>query len=269
MGEYENMTFFLGFGIYFVLSILLVLRVAPVWLYRLFASLILVFEGVAIGLRWASTGHPPILGVFEESLSASWVLTFFTLVFDSRRRFAFITIPFAFLTLFYGLGSDLSGRPLIISEQSWWVYFHVLFAWIAYGFYTLSFCASLCITLKKRFRRFAACEPLAARFIHNGLLSGFIAQTVMFVLGSFYSTRLHGAWWMWDPVEFLFIVSWFLFAIAIHGRLFYGWRNERVSAWIMAAFLATLILYWGLVFFPWSTYHIFEPEIKSHFYNIF
>ena len=31
----------------------------------------------------------------------------------------------------------------------------------------------------------------------------FIGQTVFFVIGSYYSGRLHGRWWMWDTVEYL------------------------------------------------------------------
>lgn len=264
MGHIENLTYFISFGLYFALSVLLFFRRTPVWLYRAVALAILIIQGISIGFRWSSTGHPPILGTFEESLCASWTLTLFTLILDNRKRFAFITVPFAFLTLFYGLGADLTARPLIISEQSLWVYFHVLFAWIAYGFYTLCLCASVCILYGRRCNIASGWENAADWLLHNGLLLGFSAQTVMFLLGAYYSTRLHGVWWMWDPVEFLFVVSWFAFAIAIHGRLFYGWRLEKVSAWTIASFAATMLLYWGLRFFPWASYHVFDIEVKMH-----
>lgn len=265
MGYIESITFFSAFGLYLVLSLMLVLRAATPPVYRLIGITILALLGSSIAFRWADTSHPPILGTFEEALAASWMLMLFSVILDPMARFAFITVPMAFLTLLYGLGYDLSGRPLVISEQSLWVYFHVLFAWVAYGFYTLSFGASVCVLLGKRSKYFESVDKIK-KSIYNWLLYGLTAQTVMFVIGSYYSSLLHGSWWIWDPVEYLFIVSWFLFSVAIHGRLFFGWNMEKVSAWTVAAFFATMVLYWGLTLFPWATYHIFDPEIKTHFF---
>lgn len=264
MVSIETIAFNTGMAVYGVLSIMLPLRLAPVWFYKTGTACILVLHGIFIGMRWYSIGHPPILGTFEETLAASWALTFISLIFDNKRRLAFIVIPLAFLTLLYGLNFDNTERPLIISEQSYWVYFHALFAWIAYGFYTLCAGASLCALLKKRIKFFSADNDFVEMLLHNGLLLGFTAQTVMFVLGAYYSSRLHGNWWIWDPVNYLFVVSWFLFAAAMHGRLFFAWKQEKVALWILLGFAGTLALYWGLIYVPWSTYHIFDPEIKIH-----
>jgi ABC-type transport system involved in cytochrome c biogenesis permease subunit len=86
----------------------------------------------------------------------------------------------------------------------------------------------------------------------------------MFVLGSYYSILLHGVWWLWDTVEYLFVVSWFLYAIPIHGRILYGWGDRRLAALTVLATAGTIILYWGLVYFPWTTYHVFDTELVVH-----
>jgi ABC-type transport system involved in cytochrome c biogenesis permease subunit len=216
----------------------------------------LFFEGTAIAIRWSNTGHPPIFGTFEETLAASWTVLLFAIILDRKGRFAHIAIPIAAVTILYGLNFNTTGKPLTISEQSLWVDFHALFAWIAYGFHTFSFICALGILLKK---------PWAGgQILYRWLLWGFLAQTIMFVLGSYYTIRLFGAWWVWDTVEYLFVVSWFLYAIPIHGRILYGWGDRRLAGFTVLATVATIILYWGLIYFPWTTYHIFDTELVVH-----
>ena len=248
----------------------------------LFAALLI--EGVYIGIRWFHTGHPPIFGTFEATLSASWMLILFSILIDRKARFAWFIIPFAALMLVYGLNFDKTGKPLVISEQSYWVWFHALFAWIAYGFYTFSFAGAVGILLNPPLpplSKSPSFPPLKKGgegglkegkggfdldvFTCKTLLWGFLAQTIMFVLGSYYSIRLHGSWWVWDPVEYLFIVSWFLYAIPIHGRILYSWGLKRTAWLIILGMIGTMLLYWSLIYFPFSTYHIFDTEFKSHF----
>lgn len=218
----------------------------------------LVFEGTAIAIRWSSTGHPPIFGTFEEALAASWAVILFALVLDRQGRFARIWAPIAAGTMLYGLAFDSTHMPLTISELSLWVDFHALFAWIAYGFYTFSFILALGILLKKPWAENAA-NPLS-----RWLLWGFLAQTIMFVLGSYYSTLLYGAWWVWDTVEYLFVASWFLYAIPVHGKILFGWDDRRLAALTVLATAGTVALYWGLIYLPWTTYHIFDVAFKMH-----
>ncbi|MBI3754382.1 MAG: cytochrome c biogenesis protein CcsA [Deltaproteobacteria bacterium] len=232
--------------------------------YLSIASAILLVEGAYIGIRWFDTGHPPMFGTFEATLTASWILILLSVFIDRKERFAGFIIPFALLTLLYGLKFDRSGKPLIISEQSYWVYFHALFAWIAYGFYTFSFAGAALSIIQKKPASDSQREALD-EFIYRMLLNGFLAQTIMFVLGSYYSIRLHGSWWVWDPVEYLFVVSWCLYALPIHGRILYGWGAKRVAWLTVLAMAGTMLLYWGLIYFPFATYHIFDTDIKSHY----
>ena len=280
--------------------------------YRVSYVLSIALLGALIGVRWYHAGHPPIFGTYEETLSASFAVTLFSLFLDREGRFARFTASFAFFTLLYGSFFDSSLKPLVISEQSLWVEFHALFAWIAYGFYALVFAAAMGVLIKKvtprptplgvsapkgggtlRLRRTedgsggikketveapSASLPSASLrtgrtgraglsdwLMHKGLLYGFIGQTVFFVIGAYYSARLHGRWWTWDTVEYLFVASWLIYAVAMHGRILSGWSDKRTAAWVAAGFAALLFLYWGLVYFPHSTYHIFDIEFKTHF----
>lgn len=260
---------------FFVVSLTGIGRVRLV--YRGLSGLILIALGAAIALRWQVSGHPPILGVFEATLMAAWTIILYGLLFDKAKGvggshggeglFSRYSSIAALLTLLYGLLFDTQVKPLVISEQSLWVYFHALFSWVAYGFYMLSLFAAIVVIFqgdRADDNRRKARLAVADWALHRGLLYGFTAQTAFFILGAYYSTLLHGAWWVWDPVEYLFVMSWFLYAIAIHGRIFFAWKSRKVAIWVVAAFVVLLALYWGLSFIPWATYHIFDPGIKVH-----
>jgi ABC-type transport system involved in cytochrome c biogenesis permease subunit len=218
----------------------------------------LVLETSHIGLRWAKTGHPPIFGTFEETLAAAFTILLFALILDRRGNLAHIALPIAAATMLYGLGFDTTHKTLTLFELSLWVDFHALFAWVSYGFYTFSFIAALCVLLGRDWRKDAGVA------MYCWLLWGFVAQTTMYVLGAYYSILLHGWWWVWDAVEYLFVVSWLLYAVTIHGKILFGWNVRRCAVVVVLASVATFLLYWGLVFVPWTTYHIFDTDIVIH-----
>jgi ABC-type transport system involved in cytochrome c biogenesis permease subunit len=259
MTPLETTFFYISMALCLALSVLSNLRKGlSASGYLLMAFAVLVFEGTAIGVRWSSTGHPPVFGTFEEALSASWAVILFAIILDRKGRYAHIAMPIAALTMLYGLAFDTTGMPVTISEKSLWVDFHALFAWISWGFYTFSFICAVGVLSKR---------PWAEGSVQNlytWLVWGFFTQTIMFVLGSYYSILLYGSWWVWDSVEYLFVVSWFLYAIPIHGKILYGWDERRLAKYTVLATVANVVLYWGLIYFPWSTYHIFDVEFKIH-----
>lgn len=267
--NYEAIMFFVAIGLSMVtvISIFQKASLRPLGFVCISATTLLL--GVVIALRWSATGHPPILGSYEEVLSASFTLSLFTLIFYRRAEVARVTAALLLITLLYGLTFDPLRRPLVISEQSLWVYFHALFAWIAYGFYAVCFAFSFWILRRKtsdRLRRVAA-DPHGdndARLLQTLLLYGFSAHTVMFILGSYYSSLLHGTWWDWDPVEYLFVASWLIYGTALHGRVLNGWKRERIAKWVVMGSVVTVLLYWALIYIPWTTYHVFDTQLKVH-----
>ena len=61
-----------------------------------FYVLAIALLGALIGVRWYHAGHPPIFGTYEETLSASFAVTLFSLILDRGGRFARFTASFAF-----------------------------------------------------------------------------------------------------------------------------------------------------------------------------
>lgn len=255
------------FNIAFVIAAALMVGISMVFSKRrhgeiiLWGALLVVL--CVVLYRWYGSGHPPMLGTFEQTLSAAMTLLLTSLA--TGRRLA-IRAPLGGMVIFvllYGLFFDTQLRPLVISEQSLLVYIHVFFAWVAYGLYTAAFLVAVRVLASDR-----ACSSDAGWAFGRGLVLGLSAQGASFIVGSYYSAQLHGSWWVWDTVEYLFLISWLLYGVALHGRVLMGWKDRVVARWVVAAFVATVALYWGLVYVPWATYHVFDIEVKSHIYSI-
>lgn len=230
---------------------------------------------ISAGIRWAEAGHPPINGTYEAALAGSWFLALCAFLAVRRQREIAQLIPwtalFALLHLAYGLAFNTRHVPLTISEQSIWVDLHALFAWLAYGEFHISFFLSVVLILKGReeilfpgwFKDLPSPDILD-ELVFKYIVFGFIFHTLMFALGSYYSSILYGKWWTWDPVDTLFLISWLVFGIIIHMRLFYGWKRERMARLVLIGMATIMIGYWSLIYTPWATYHIFDIDLKMH-----
>jgi ABC-type transport system involved in cytochrome c biogenesis permease subunit len=252
----------------------------------------LVSQAASAGIRWYGIGHPPVFGTYEAALAGSWFMLLYT-AFSHRsihghfKALLFTTVPLAILTIAYGLTFNTERIPLTISERSLWVDFHALFSWLAFGSYAAAAClagvylwksrvgswesaefgdspdstTSLCSVRKSGTVPSEVLDDLIFRYINLG----FINHTVMFALGSYYSSILFGVWWQWDPVNSTSLITWLSYGLAIHMRLFYGWKGSRGANLSIVAFLTAIVSYWGLVYFPpGSTYHVFDIELKAH-----
>ena len=235
----------------------------------------LVTHLISVAIRWIQAGHPPVFGTYEATLAASWFLLLTAFLAVKRHREAVLLIPltafFALLHVAYGLTFNVEHIPLTISEQSIWVDLHALAAWLAYGELSISFLLASLLLLqraewfpKSGFFEHSLSMEILDELVFKYLVLGFLFHTAMFALGSYYSSILFGKWWTWDPVDSLFLLSWFIFAIIIHLRLFYGWKGERMAKLVLIGMAALLISYWSLVYIPWATYHIFDIDLKLH-----
>lgn len=225
-------------------------------------------------IRWIGAGHPPVFGTFEATLAASWFLMLFVaLSFGSAHRqfrlLVLMAVPIALLLLAYGVAFfDTSRIPLTISERSLWVEFHALFSWLAFAPFTLATCLSGFYLWSTRSRGAAAPAPahadtvdeLAFRYI----TLGFVSHSIMFALGSYYSSILFGTWWRWDPAFSLSLIAWLLVGLYIHLRLFYQWNGKRAARLFLAIFALIGFSYWGLIYLPAGrTFHVFDLDLKA------
>ncbi|MBN2497463.1 MAG: cytochrome c biogenesis protein CcsA [Deltaproteobacteria bacterium] len=99
--------------------------------------------------------HPPFTNMYESLVFFAWSLVLVTLVAErigERRRFWVLgVIAMVFADLSMGLASlslDRQIAPLVPALQSWWLYIHVITAFLAYACFLLAAAAGLLFLLR-------------------------------------------------------------------------------------------------------------------------
>jgi cytochrome c-type biogenesis protein CcsB len=214
-----------------------------------------IVQTAAIALRWSITGHPPIIGDYENALAASWVILGLFLVlqlrFPALRPVGVAVVPFSLLMLGYGVTRSPTLQPLTPVFRSPWLFVHIGFAWLAYGSYVVAAGLASLFLLKARSGGGSAfyahlpspgvIDELSYRFI----AFGFVADSVMMVAGAIWANSLWGSYWSWDPIQTWSLICWLVYGIYLHLRVIHGWRRERAAWMAIAAIVTVIVSFWA------------------------
>jgi cytochrome c-type biogenesis protein CcsB len=75
------------------------------------------------------------------------------------------------------------------------------------------------------------------------VMIGFPIWTFGVICGAIWGEHAWGRYWGWDPKETFAFITWAIFAIYLHARVTYGWKEKRaaiITAFGFAAILFTL-----------------------------
>jgi ABC-type transport system involved in cytochrome c biogenesis permease subunit len=233
-------------------------------------ALLLITAGIVV--RWRAIGHPPVFGSYENSLACSWFLLVTTLVLTVVgkrapywRCSALVTLPSVVAVVLWGTRFSMNRIDLTISERSIWIDLHAGVAWVAYAAATVAlFVAVLAVAhgVVARLERGMAIGLPPRQWTDEMLVQStswaFLGVTAIIATGAWYSWLLFGEAWRWDVVEVLALVNWLAFGLALHLRLFYGWRGTRLATVVLFGYVVLLAMFWILALFPVSSYHFFE-----------
>lgn len=226
-----------------------------------------VLHTAVVAWRWVESGHVPTIGNFENALVGGWFIVAMTLWAGWRERYPLLAagaLPFALLILGVGAMSDTEARPLVAALQSFWLYIHIFFAWLAYGAYTVACGAGILYLV--RTRKGAAPPDATERERLGGLdelmlravVFGFITDTIMIAAGSIWAKNLWGAYWSWDPVETWSLLSWLVYGLALHLRITLGWHGRRFAWVVVVAIIGVLVSFWGVNLVMEGSLHVFN-----------
>jgi cytochrome c-type biogenesis protein CcsB len=225
-----------------------------------------VIHSALVLVRWAAGGHPPVTDVYELNLLGTWFTVLVFLIFEglgkADKAIGLVVIPVVFLVLGYGFVLRSEAAPMGPAFKSPWLGVHVIFAWLAFGCYTVAFGASLLYLLKAKYPSWKTLSKVTSlesldltsyRFI----VLGFINQAVMLVSGAIWAKSLWGHYWSWDALETWSLIAFLYYAFYLHTRSFLKWKNKR-AAWVSVIGLVVLaISFWGVELFGPSVH----PEI--------
>ena len=239
---------------------------------RVLVVLGLILHTLAIAARFRATGRLPWSGDYENSLTGGFfIIVLFAWTFFKRKDLqpvGVVIMPATLLLMGFGVMRSPSLTPMAASLKTFWLYIHVYFAMISFGAYTLAMGAgAVLLTMIRREKRHAEPHPffdflpdkarldeLTFRYV----VFGFITDAIMIVAGAIWAKDLWGSYWSWDPVETWSLISWLVYAFAIHARLTLGWKMERFALVTVLALITVFISYFGVTFIVESSIHAFS-----------
>ena len=243
------------------------------WIFRarwagISATIVTAFgwllQTAGIGLRWWEShqigyGHVPLSNLYESLVFFSWVTVIVYLYIEWRTKArvigAFAT-PFACLAMAYASFSpDVrnSIEPLIPALQSNWLIAHVITCFLGYGAFAVACGLGIMYLLKKRL---GDSGPLAAfpslksldELMHQTIIFGFLWLSAGIITGAVWADQAWGTYWSWDPKETWSLITWFVYATALHARFVRGWSGSRIAVISIIGFASVFFTYFGVNF---------------------
>ncbi len=210
-----------------------------------------------LALRWVITGSAPMANGYEAMLSVAWMSSAAAL---ALRRKARITAAFGLLMSGLSLLAARAGQadPSIghampaLSSPLLCVHVSVIMA--AYALLSFTFVcgiAALAVHYCARRRgadaagRVKALQELSLLMLHPAMA----ALAAGILAGSVWANISWGAYWSWDPKETWALITFMVYAAALHRRSVP--RLARPLAWhayMVCAFLSILMTYFGVNF---------------------
>ncbi|MEW6220177.1 MAG: c-type cytochrome biogenesis protein CcsB [Thermodesulfobacteriota bacterium] len=222
-------------------------------------------QTAGIILRWQESyqmgfGHAPLSNMYESLVFFAWCIAIFYLYLEWRfknRIIGSFAVPFAFLAMALASLTSSEIAPLVPALQSNWLIAHVMTCFVGYAAFAVA-CGLGVMYLLKAAR---PAKPKGAptglldslpdlRVIddvtHKSIIFGFLWLSAGIITGAIWANSAWGTYWSWDPKETWSLITWFVYAVALHARFVRGWGGKRI-AWIaIIGFLSVVFTYYGV-----------------------
>lgn len=141
-----------------------------------------------------------------------------------------------------GLIPALQSAPILTA--------HVTSGVVAYAAFALSFAAAvLYLVVEHRPQSWLPSAALLDDAGFRAVAVGFVAQTLLLILGSVWAHEAWGAYWSWDPKETGALFTWLAYGVYLHVRTLRGWRGHRTAVFLALAFATVVFTYFGNYWF--------------------
>ena len=210
--------------------------------------------GASMVFRAFATGHGPFSNMYEFSIAFSFGILGAYLWFERKyhqRVLGLLAVPVALALLGYAWTIPADIEPLVPALQNnLLLTVHVATAIVAYGSFTVAFAAALLFLLQPETGRWGLPKPQILDEIgYRAIVVGFPFLTLTIVLGALWADVAWGRYWGWDPKETASLVTWFIYGAYLHARVVRGWRGNKAAILLLVGFGATLMTYFGNLFF--------------------
>jgi cytochrome c-type biogenesis protein CcsB len=231
----------------------------------------IVANSVGMLLRWQDShqqgiGYIPLSNMYESlvffALCIAVLYVFIERTYNKKIFGAYI-VPFTFLAMAYASYSTEFGKeikPLLPALQSNWLAAHVITCFIGYAAFAVSFAMALFYLFRRKGSReepvgeegwerdTAPTLKMIDSVIYRMMVFGFIWLTAGIITGAVWANSAWGTYWSWDPKETWSLITWFVYALALHGRFTRGWGGTRLSIVSLVGFVSVIFTYYGVNF---------------------
>ena len=226
----------------------------------------LLIQTAGLGLRWSESyqigyGHAPLSNMYESLVFFAWCIAAFYLFLEwkfKNRLIGAFAMPFAFVSMAYasfGWGINQEIAPLIPALQSNWLIAHVITCFIGYAAFAVASGLGIMYLFKANHEERAGDSSLLATLpqlrviddvTYKSIVFGFLWLSAGIITGAIWANSAWGTYWSWDPKETWSLITWFLYAGALHARFVRGWGGKRI-AWIaIIGFVSVVFTYFGV-----------------------
>lgn len=208
--------------------------------------------------RYLEAGHTPITNLHESlsffSMAVVGVFIFFERRFKILVLGSFVT-PVALLLLLVSSLFPSALLPLNPALKSKWLVVHTVVAFLGYASFAVAFGAAIIYLIQERFLKKRKISGLFQRLPsldtldeinYRCLTFGFPLLTVAIISGAIWAETAWGTYWSWDPKETWSLITWFVYAALLHGRLTTGWRGKKAAILAIIGFFVMLFTFLGV-----------------------
>lgn len=205
-----------------------------------------------IALRWLAAGRTPATSFHESLTFFSWVTValFLALLVKYRQRVlgAFVA-PFALLLIITASLLPAEIVPLSPVLESYWLPVHVMLAFLGNAFFAIAFFLGVMYVIQDKYLKSRKLKGLyfvlpsletLDELNYKCLQYGFPLLTAAIITGAIWSEYAVGSYWEWKHRQVWSLITWFLYAALLHGRLTAGWRGRKAAILSGVAFIALI-----------------------------
>ncbi len=227
------------------------------------AALAFLINTAGIGLRWIEShqmgiGYVPLSNMYESLVFFAWAIAIFYMGLEYKYKNRFLgafAMPFAALVMILAEMKNPAIRPLVPALQSNWLIAHVVTCFIGYAAFTVACGFGVVYLMKNRTKskntagKFLSQLPplkIVDDIIQKTLLFGFFWLSAGIITGAVWANSAWGTYWSWDPKETWSLITWFVYAAALHARFTRGWGGKRIAWFAIIGFASVMFTYYGV-----------------------
>lgn len=216
-----------------------------------------LFGGFALNtltiiVRWAEAGRTPVTSLHESLSFFAFITVIIGLVMLQRYKqkvlCAFIS-PFALLLMIMSSLAPKEAVPLTPLLASYWLPVHVALAFVGNAFFAIAFFLGIMYIIQSHYLKSRKLKGLyyilpsldtIDELNYKCLQYGFPLLTLAIISGAVWSQYATGTYWDWKARQIWSLITWFLYAALLHGRLTAGWRGRKAAIFSGVAFIVLL-----------------------------